>query len=409
MTIHSSQSADHQENVKAPADYIVLIALAISITALATDIMLPALGVIGRDYHLADMNDTQYVVSVFFLGFALGQFVVGPLSDSTGRRKVILWGYAVFLVGCVLSIMASTWSLLLLGRFLQGLGASAPRIVTVAIVRDEYKGRVMASIMSIVMAVFIIVPALAPAFGQGLMALGGWRMTFMGLVFFALPTALWFMVRIPETLPIERRQPFTLASIRHGLGVILTTRVTMGYTIAAGLIFGLFLGYLSTTQKIFHITFGKGDLFAFYFGLAALSIGAASLINARLVMWLGMRRLSHMAVAALTLWSSAFLMLMWLGTGFVPDFWIFMSWLLVVFFFIGIMFGNMMALAMEPLGDFAGLGSAFVGAVSTLISLPLGWIVSSSFDGTLLSMTFGFAGFGLAAWLVMIRTDSVTG
>ena len=395
--------AENQSNP--PLDYVILIAFTIATVALATDVMLPALGIMGQAFDLANINDTQYVVSVFFIGFALGQLFVGPLSDSTGRRPVVLGGYGVFLLGCVISIFASTWAMMLVGRFLQGLGAAAPRIVTTAMVRDDYKGRMMAKIMSVVMAVFIIIPALAPSLGQVLIYFGGWRMAYWGLVMVALPTALWFMVRMPETLPKARRLPFSFVTIAKGLGVIVKTRVTMGYTLAGGLIFGLFLGYLSTAQQIFQTSFEKGDYFALYFGMAALSIGSASFLNSRMVMMLGMRRLNHIAVTGFTLWSSGFLTIMIMAWGGVPPFLAFMIWLLVAFFSIGIMFGNVMALAMEPLGDFAGLGSAFVGALSTLVSLPLGWVISDAYDGTVYPLVIGFASLGFTALMVMRWTD----
>ena len=395
--VMSAQTNSNKDQNNPPLDYVILVALTISTVALSTDVMLPALGMMGEAFALSNINDTQYVVSVFFVGFALGQLVVGPLSDTLGRRPLVLWGYGLFLVGCVLSIFATTWSVMLIGRFLQGLGAAAPRIVTTAMVRDEYKGRMM--------AVFIIVPALAPALGQALIYIGGWRMAFVGLVLVALPTAIWFMVRMPETLPQDRRLPFSAATIAHGLGVIFRTRVTMGYTIAGGLLFGLFLGYLSTAQQIFQTSFNKGDWFALYFGMAALSIGSASFLNSRMVMMVGMRRLSHGAVTLFTITSTGFLALMWLWLGGVPPFFAFMLWLLVSFFFIGIMFGNVMALAMEPLGKFAGLGSAFIGAVSTAISLPFGWVISDRYDGTVYPLVTGFALLGAAALVVMLWTD----
>ena len=403
--VMSAEPNSDKDQNSPPLDYVILVALTISTVALSTDVMLPALGMVGEAFALSNINDTQYVVSVFFVGFALGQLVVGPLSDSLGRRPLVLWGYGLFLVGCALSIFASTWSVMLIGRFLQGLGAAAPRIVTVAMVRDDYKGRMMAKIMSVVMAVFIIVPALAPALGQGLIYFGGWRMAFVGLVLVALPTAIWFMLRMPETLPQDRRLPFSISTIAHGLGVIFRTRVTMGYTIAGGLLFGLFLGYLSTAQQIFQTSFNKGDWFALYFGMAALSIGSASFLNSRMVMMLGMRRLSHGAVTLFTVTSTSFLALMWLSLGGVPPFFAFMIWLLVSFFFIGIMFGNVMALAMEPLGKFAGLGSAFIGAASTAISLPFGWVISDRYDGTVYPLVTGFALLGAASLVVMLWTD----
>lgn len=399
-------SAKDTRQVKTPTpQYITLLALTIATVALATDVMLPALGLMGQAFHLSQMNDTQYVVSVFFLGFALGQFVVGPLSDSLGRRPVVLWGFALFILGCVISIIVETWSMMLIGRFLQGLGASAPRVVSVAIIRDDYEGRVMARIMSIIMAIFIIVPTLAPSLGQMLIYLGGWRMAFWGLVLVALPNAIWFFIAMPESLDKAKRIPFSLGNIGHGLGVILRNPVTMGYTIASGFIFGPFLGYLSTTQQIFQTTFDKGDYFALYFAVAALSLGSASLFNARLVMRMGMRRLSTIAIIGLTVWSMLLVVIFNYAYSGMPDFTLFMLWLLVTFLFLGILFGNLTALAMEPLGAFAGLGSAFVGALSTLISLPLGWMVSDLYDGTVMPLVAGFASLGFVALIVMMGTE----
>ena len=399
-------SAKDTRLVKTPTpQYITLLALTIATVALATDVMLPALGLMGQAFHLSQMNDTQYVVSVFFLGFALGQFVVGPLSDSLGRRPVVLWGFALFILGCVISIIAETWSMMLIGRFLQGLGASAPRVVSVAIIRDDYEGRVMARIMSIIMAIFIIVPTLAPSLGQMLIYLGGWRMAFWGLVLVALPNAIWFFIAMPESLDKAKRIPFSLGNIGHGLGVILRNPVTMGYTIASGFIFGPFLGYLSTTQQIFQTTFDKGDYFALYFAVASLSLGSASLFNARLVMRMGMRRLSTIAIIGLTVWSMMLVVIFNYAYSGMPDFTLFMLWLLVTFLFLGILFGNLTALAMEPLGAFAGLGSAFVGALSTLISLPLGWMVSDLYDGTVMPLVAGFASLGFVTLIVMMGTE----
>ena len=399
-------SAKDTRQVKTPTpQYITLLALTIATVALATDVMLPALGLMGQAFHLSQINDTQYVVSVFFLGFALGQFVVGPLSDSLGRRPVVLWGFALFILGCVISIIAETWSMMLIGRFLQGLGASAPRVVSVAIIRDDYEGRVMARIMSIIMAIFIIVPTLAPSLGQMLIYLGGWRMAFWGLVLVALPNAIWFFIAMPESLDKAKRIPFSLGNIGHGLGVILRNPVTMGYTIASGFIFGPFLGYLSTTQQIFQTTFDKGDYFALYFAVAALSLGSASLFNARLVMRMGMRRLSTIAIIGLTVWSMMLVVIFNYAYSGMPDFTLFMLWLLVTFLFLGILFGNLTALAMEPLGAFAGLGSAFVGALSTLISLPLGWMVSDLYDGTVMPLVAGFASLGFVTLIVMMGTE----
>ncbi|MCP4184411.1 MAG: multidrug effflux MFS transporter, partial [Hyphomicrobiales bacterium] len=242
----------------------------ISIVALAIDIMLPALDVIGRDLNVANANDTQLVITSLFFGFAVGQMLAGPVSDSMGRKPVIFLGYVVFVAGCLLSIFATSFSLMLVGRVLQGLGAASPRIVTLALVRDSYEGRAMARIMSIVMAVFILVPSIAPAIGQAIILASGWRSIFTLLMAMAIISVTWFALRQPETLPQTSRRKFSFTNVTTGISEACGYRSAMGYTLASGLVFGAFVGYLSAAQQIFQISFGVGNLFPLYFGGASL-------------------------------------------------------------------------------------------------------------------------------------------
>lgn len=388
-------------------EFVILLALMVSITALATDIMLPVLDIIGRDLNVAVANDTQLVISFLFIGFAVGQLLVGPLSDTFGRKPVIYVGYVIFIAGCLMSIFSTDFTVMLAGRILQGFGAAAPRIVSVSIVRDGYEGRAMARIMSIIMAVFILVPAVAPAIGQAVNFLAGWRSVFAVPLVLAVVAFVWLAARQPETLTPDMRRPFSISGIMAAIIEICRDRVVMGYTIATGFVFGAFLGYLSAAQQIFIVTFDSGDYFPLYFAVAALSIGAASVMNSMLVMRLGMRLLTFIALAGVTVLSAAFLIPTMIADG-VPAFWLFMVWLLAVFFFVGILFGNLNALAMEPLGKMAGLGAAFVGSVATFISLPLGWLVGDSFDGGVTSLVAGFAICCAASLLVMQWTERKT-
>lgn len=386
------------------AEYIALIALLISIAALATDVMLPALDVISTVLGAPSANDAHFIVTAFFLGMACGQLVVGPLADSFGRKPVIYAGYGVFLAGCLISALTDLWAVMLAGRVLQGLGAAAPRIVAVAMVRDEYEGRAMAKIMSIVMAAFIIVPVIAPTLGLGLIHLGGWRAAFVGLMVLALGVLIWFALRQRETLARADRRAFRLRAIGAGLVEILRSRVALGYTLCTGLIYGMFVGYLGSAQQIFEGVFDVGAYFAGYFALAASALGVAALVNASLVMRLGMRRLTWLAVATLSTLSLGFLALLLLRggeTGLLP----FLLWQLSVFFCVGITFGNLNALALEPLGHLAGLGAAFVGSLGTFLSLPLAAFISAHFDGTVVPLVAGFALLGLLACGVMHWTD----
>lgn len=390
-------------------EFIIMMAFIISMVALSIDIILPAMGLIADDLALADTNDVQLVITLLFLGFACGQFFVGPLSDSFGRKPVILWSFLIFFIGCALAIWSPSFEVLLLGRFLQGIGLAGPRIISNAIIRDLYVGRGMAKVMSVIMMLFILVPMVAPALGQGVIVLFHWRMIFVLLLIAGGSAALWFGMRQAETLVMDKRKPFNIATIWFGIKSVFRNRVALGYTIAMGFIFGPFLGYLSVAQKVFQETYTTGTLFALYFAMAAFAIGVASLINSQLVERFGMVYLSKRALISVVVLSAVGLGVTLSFDG-IPPFWMFMIWLNLIFFSIGIIFGNLNALAMEPLGHIAGLGAAMVGSISTLMSLPVAWFIGDHFDGTLSTLMIGFlfAGVGTLTaflWATAARSD----
>jgi DHA1 family bicyclomycin/chloramphenicol resistance-like MFS transporter len=372
----------------------------ISLVALSIDAMLPALQEIGGDLGLRRDNDAQLVISTLFLGLAFGTMIYGPISDTTGRKPAIYAGFALFILGCLLSAAATTFPAMLAGRFLQGLGAAGPRIVAIALVRDRYEGRAMARIMSLVMAVFILVPALAPGVGQGILLVAHWRAIFGVLLGLALTALAWFAIRQPETLTPNRRTPFSVSHIGRAIHETCTNRTAFGYTIAAGLIFGAFIGFLNSAQQIFQGQYGLGPLFPLYFAVLALSIGGASWVNSRLVMRFGMRPLSGLALSVLSGVSLAFFGIAWTVAG-DPPLWALMAYLMAAFFCIGILFGNFNALAIDPLGHIAGVAASVIGSLTTFISLLLGTAIGQGYDGTVLPLVGGFAALGIASFAVM--------
>ena len=384
-----------------PHEFVPLVALLMSLVALATDAMLPALPAIGRDLGAPRPNDVQFVVTALFLGLGIGQIFYGPLSDRIGRKPAIYAGLAVFMVGCLVSIFAATFEAMLAGRVLQGLGVAGPRIVVMALIRDLYEGPRMARLMSFAMAVFILVPAIAPALGQGILLASGWRSIFVTFFVIGFIAFAWLALRQPETLPAARRRPFSPRAVGRTAREVLGIRSALGYTVAMGLAFSPFVAYLSSAQQIFQEGYGVGTLFPLYFGMLALVIGIASLVNGRLVMQYGMRRLSNTAAVGITVVS----LLAWAGAfafGGLPPLWIFMLYLMAVFVCFGVIFGNLNALAMEPLGHIAGTGAAVVASLSTIISVPLGALIGQSFDGTMYAQTGAFAIFG-AGMLATMR------
>jgi len=371
-------------------EFVILIALIISLVALSIDAMLPALPDIAADLMFEDANDAQYIITMLFIGMGIGQIIFGPLSDSIGRKPAINLGFVVFILGCLMSINAQDFNDMMVGRFFQGLGAAGPRIVSIALVRDRFAGRQMARVMSFVMTIFILIPIIAPSIGQLIVNFSTWHSIFVLFLVLTVVAMTWFSLRQPETLPRENRISFSPAQMMSDIKSICAIPAAMGYTITMGFIFGAFIGYLSSAQQILQTQYALGNQFAIYFGVLAASIGLASLVNAKLVMRFGMRRLSRAAMTVTALLSVPFFLLALYYQGHPPLAQL-MAYLLCVFFFFGIMFGNLNALAMEPLGHIAGLGSALVGSISTLMSVMLGIIVAGAYDGTILPLVASFA------------------
>ncbi|MBN2503036.1 MAG: multidrug effflux MFS transporter [Anaerolineales bacterium] len=385
-------------------EFIIILAMMMSLTALSIDAMLPALPQIANDLAVTNENDRQLVVSVIFLGLALGQLFFGPLSDKTGRKPAIYAGYALFIAGSLVALFSISFPMLLLGRSLQGLGISAPQAVTLALVRDRLEGRQMARVMSFVMTIFILVPMIAPTIGQGILSLGGWRSIFGSFLVFALVTVTWFAVRVPETLVLENRAPFSLKRIASASREVFGIRSTLGYALTAGLVNGFFLGYLNSSQQIFADQYALGEKFPLFFAIISLSLGMASFLNARLVMRYGMLTLARWAMRIVFALAIIFLGFSLLLAGH-PPLWSLMTYLMMSFFCTGILFGNLNTLAMQPLGHLAGIGAAVIGSFSTLISMVLGTMIGRSYNGTILPLIIGMTILaGLA--LIVVRWAS---
>lgn len=385
-------------------EFVTMMAVLTALLALAIDAMLPALPDIGRDLGVADLNDTTWVVSTIFIGFAIGQIFYGPISDSMGRKNPIYIGLGLYIVGCLISVLAWNFEVMLVGRFIQGLGVAGPKIVSMALIRDEYAGRGMARIMSFIMAIFILVPAIAPSIGQLILLFAEWRMIFAMLFGMAFIGLFWFAARQPETLPREKRAPLSWSHIKEASSEVFANHVVMGYTITMGLSFGAFIGYLNSAQQIFQSLYGLGEMFPLYFGALALAIGAAAIVNTKLVMRFGMRYLCWKALKGTTALSFIFLAYtLWLGEA--PALELFMLWGMLSFFCMGILFGNFNALSMEPVGHIAGVAAAIIGFISTIIAAILGATIGLAFDGTVAPLVGGFAVLCLISIFVMAIAD----
>ena len=385
-------------------EFILLMALMTSMVAMTIDSMLPALSMIGHDLGAKD-NNQQYVVSAFLLAFGFAQMVFGPLSDALGRKPTIYIGIGIYVIGSVLCIFSIDFSDMIIGRVLQGIGVAGPRVTIVALVRDKYEGDAIARVMSLIMMVFIMTPILAPIIGQGILWIAEWRAIFVFLIVLALLIVIWFAVRQPETLKPENRRQFSLGHIGRSVIEILRIRVCMGYIIMSGLIFSAFVGYLSSAQQVFQETYGLGESFPLYFASLAAALGLASYSNSKLVLKFGMRRLCWKALLVGSCLSVVHAGVAYKADG-IPSLTLFMAFLFPIFFCFGILFGNFVSLAMEPLGHIAGVGASAVGSISALISVPLGAIIGQQFDGTVFPLTLGFAFFSVLSLCLMRWVES---
>lgn len=367
-----------------------------ALDALSIDAMLPALQDIGREFAVPRANDTQLVVSTVFLGFAIGQVLAGPLSDSFGRKTIAYAGLVIYLLGSLCAMLAWSFPMLLGARALQGAGASIPYVLCTAMIRDLYEGRAMARIMSFVLMIFILVPMIAPAMGQAVLFFSGWRAIFACYLALGAIALVWFAIRQPETLAREDRHPFSVRRILAATLEICSNRIAMSYILAQGFVTGAFIGYLATAQQIFQVQYGLGAWFPAYFATLAASLGFASYLNGKLVMRFGMDFLSRIALTLLIAVSAGYGVFAFLQNGH-PPLWTLMFYLSITFSCVGVLFGNLNAAAMEPLGHIAGIGASVVGSLSMLISLPLATLVGQSYDGSISPLVLGFAILGLLA------------
>jgi DHA1 family bicyclomycin/chloramphenicol resistance-like MFS transporter len=385
-------------------EFVTLMALMISITALSIDMMLPALPAIGRDLGVDYANDVQLVVTVLLFGMGIGQLLFGPLTDSFGRKPVIITGFVVFITGCLCSIFATRFELMVVGRLIQGIGTGGPRTAIIALVRDQYGGRAMARIMSAVMAIFIIVPVFAPALGQLVLLASGWQAIFGVLVGQGIVVLTWFAIRQPETLSRNDRIPFSTGRIVNAVVKVCKNRLSMGYTLAAGFIAGALMSYLSSAQQIFQEVYGLGREFPIYMAALALFIGGASFVNSRIVMRFGMRMLSYRAILALIFFMTIYLVITYQMDGGSP-LWLMMAFFAPSFFCMGILFGNLNAIAMDPLKHMAGVGAAIVGSLSNFMASLIGASVGRCYDGSTLPLTTGFVILGILTAIAMRWAD----
>ncbi len=371
-------------------EFVALVAMLFATIAISIDAMLPALPEIAATLSPEAPNAAQLVVTSFVLGMGIGTLFTGPLSDAFGRKQVILVGSGLYALAALACYFAPSLEVLLVARLFQGLAAAAPRTVGIAMVRDLYSGREMAKIMSFVMMIFTIVPALAPLMGQGIIALGGWHSIFLAYILFSGLSMLWLGLRQPETLPVAKRRPLHPGDLWRGTQELFTYRIILVSILLQTLTLAALFATLSSLQGIFERQFGRAETFPLWFALIAVASMSGSLLNSRIVMTLGMRRVVRRTYGAVLVLS--LVALATLGTGLLQgnlSFAMKMAWCIGIFSMMGLTMGNLNALAMEPVGHIAGLAASVISSLATVGSVILAIPVGLAFDGTSTPLLIG--------------------
>lgn len=383
-------------------EFVALVAAMMAINALSIDMMLPALGDIGASLGLDGDNERQWIITAYLLGFGAAQIVYGPIADRFGRKPVLLVGLVLYTLFTLVAAFSPTFETIVVARVLMGIGAAATRILAIAIVRDNYAGRTMARVMSLTLIVFLVAPIIAPTIGQLIVLVAPWHAIFWVLAAIGGILAIWIARRLPETLHPEDRKPVSVASVASAFKVALTTRVAVGYMLAATATFGALFGFIASAQQVFTDALGQPAWFTTAFALVAGTMAVSSFLNSRIVEQIGTRRVSHAGLLGFIVFALLHAIVAYSGNETI---WTFVFFQSAMMFCFGLVASNFGAMAMEPLGHIAGTGSSVQGFVTTVGGALIGSLIGQLFDGTTVPLTIGFVACGVAALALVLWTE----
>lgn len=389
-------------------EFLGLVALCMAMAAMSIDLLLPAFPEMRAAFGLPEgATEISRVITAFFVGLGLGQLVYGPLSDRFGRKPVLYVGIAVYVAGASASTRAGSLGAFVACRVVWGFGAACPRSLALAILRDTFEGDRMARVMSNVMATFILVPIVAPSVGSGLIALGDWHLTLWVPIVVALVLVAWIALRLPETLPVERRRSVAPSALLAAAGAVVRNRQTMAFCVASTFLFGIMTSYVGSTQVIVDEVFGEKDLFPIIFGVLAIGLAFGSLASGRLVTRIGLARLVRIG-ALYAVGTTTLLAVVGITTGGHPPLWLFLAASALMLPSVTALVPNTNTAAMAPLGHVAGMAAAIIGTISTIVGALLGSVVDSAYDGSVRPFTIGALCFAIVACAAVLFARSTT-
>ncbi|MFD7653477.1 multidrug effflux MFS transporter [Actinosynnema sp. NPDC059797] len=349
---------------------------------LSIDAYLPAFPEMAREFGTSE-SQVQLSLTTFIIGMSLGQLLVGPLSDSWGRRRPLLVGigsYVVISLVCATAPSALAFSGL---RLLQGLGVAAGFVVALAVARDRFEGLAMARFMSLLMLVNGMGPVLAPVLGGQLLRFTSWRGTFVALALIAFVLLLLLAFGLPETLPKDKRRPANLALTLRVFGGLLADRKFLGYALASALALGSLFAYVSGASFVLQGVFGlTPQQFSYVFGANSVAIFLAGLLNTRLTGRVMPRPLLRAGLAGAAVGGVGLVVGALVGGGLAT----FLPPLFVLTISVGLLMPNASTLAMARHPEAAGSASAVLGVLTFLIGGLMAPLVGAGGSGSLLPM-----------------------
>lgn len=382
-------------------EFVAMMASFQALQALAIDVMLPALGAISNDLHLADPNQRQLIIGVFLICAGLGSLFPGAIADRYGRRPVVLVAIAGYILLSVLCAISRSFELLLVARGVMGAVTSSMMVMPMSILRDRFDGDRMARTQSLVAMTFMVVPMIAPMIGQSVLLVAGWRWIFGIMGGLAAVVFLWAWVRLPETLDPANRQPVKLGVVAGNMGMALRERSAVGYFLGAAFAQGAMFGYLNSSQQLIGEHFGAGTWFPVIFGCMALVMACTNFTNARIVERFGARRVSHAALLTYIALAFVHLALAWNG----ETLWVFLPLMTMSMCMMSFMGANFQAISLQPFARIAGAAASVMSFVRVVLGAVLGSLIGAAYDGTARPVIGGMVVCGLIALALVLYSE----
>ncbi len=403
LPVETSQPKPKSINI-GRIEFIAMMACIELLTALAIDIMLPTFDSIREKFSLGtESTATARIVTFFFFG-QFFQLIFGPLADKYGRIPVLRMGFVLYLGACIAGVLAPSMPWLLAARFVMGMGSSAMFVSVLACVRDRFVGNEMARTMSLILTIFLIVPVIAPLLGAFILSISSWQVVFITPAIFAVIIFVWSL-RLSESVPAESRTSANLFAVFRSFRDVFTNRTFVKYTAITTILFSAFISYVGSSERIIGTLYHRPELFVYIFGAIGLSMSISSFINARVVGLLGARRTLGLL---LSIYVGLAVLLLFLTLRSKEPLNLF-----VLFIIIGLLQSvnlaiepNSSSLALEPMGDKAGMAASIYGTSYLVVGSFGGSLIDRMLTHSVVPLTVAYCTGGLIALTVFFFRKS---